>query len=162
MKVILQKQTPVLNNDLKVKEIKNSRETEAKKESDDKKENRHEHENVEKSKVIKRKRRTELERLLDQKKYEISPGERRAAMEKHKFYAPTKKESMDNLLYTNTVLAFDDTKSDYTSQCSRPELGAMTAAIFSGVTALGDASGLGGASQGGSVRVGGVGDVYLL
>ena len=39
----------------------------------------------------------ELEGLLDNKKFEISPGERRKAFKKHKFYAPTKKEDKNSM-----------------------------------------------------------------
>ena len=144
VKVILKKQTPVLGE-----------------ESIDIEGEKLEVDNAENSKEVKRKRRTELERLRDDIKFKISPKERRNAMKKHKFYTPTSKESVDSLFYTNTVLAFND-KSEHNSQCHNLEVGAMTAAIFSCVTAPGDAVGLGNASQGGRECVGDVGAVTGL
>ena len=60
--------------------------------------------------------------------------------------------------YTNTVSAFEETKSVHASMFNSKEVGMTTAAIFGGITDRKAAEGLQGASQGGPENVGGVGD----
>ena len=98
-------------------------------------------------------------KIIDGKKFEISPGERRSAFKKHKFYAPTEDEEKDNLLYTNTMLNLEQSKSVHVTLSRSCEEGATTAALFSGVTSHGGGGGLDGQSQGGPGVVGDVGGV---
>ena len=159
VKIILKKQAPVLNEKLVDEEIERHGETESKKESLDVKKTPIEADNVKKSKIARKRRKTELEDLLDSKKFEISPGERRSAFKKHKFYAPTDDEEKDNLFYTSTMISFEQTKSVHITLSRNCEVGATTAALFSGVTSQGGGGGLDGQSQGGPGVVGDVGGV---
>ena len=158
VKIIMKKQTPVLTEKSIDDEVENISEEDSKKDDLDIKESQCEVEGGDKQKVVRRKKRTELEELLDNKKFEISPGERRKAFKKHKFYAPTNKENKNSLNYTNIVSAFEEAKPVHASMFNSKEVGMITAAIFGGITGLEAAEGLQGASQGGPENVGGVGD----
>ena len=147
VKVILRKQTPVLSEE-NVQEVNSDSEP---------LDNKKIQIEVEKPKRVRRKRRTELERLLDDN-LNISPDVRRNAANNEEFYATTESEAMETLFYTNTVLAFDESKSEHASH-SNLKVGVTTAAIFSGVRSLGDAEGLQGDSEGDADGVGGVEDV---
>ena len=155
VKIILQKHTPVLDEESVDEEIEDDDGLDYKRESVDDNKDQNKESDVKKPKTTGRKRKTELEELLENKKFEISRGERRKAFRKHKFYAPTKDDEKDSLLYTNTVLAFDKTEPMHVKQ----EIGVRTATIFSGLTDLLGGRGLHGAGQGGRELVGAVGDV---
>ena len=87
----------------------------------------------------------------------ISPGERRNAFKKHKFYAPTEREDEDTLLFTNTVLAFKKTNSVSASMFSNYEVGVTTTAVLGGFACQGGAGGLHGTGHGQSEGVRDVG-----
>ena len=157
VKIILKKQTPIPCEKSIIDESGKNCETESNTEGLDEMESQSEVE-VKKSKVVRRKRKTELERLLDNRNFEISPGERRNAVKKHKFYAPTREEVKENLIFTNTVLAFNESKAVHTSKFCTPETGVTTAAILSGVVGLGGAGAVLGTGQGGQGGAGSVGD----
>ena len=146
VKVILNKQSPVLDDKSICEEDGNI--NKESKETLDVNENQNEVEDVKKPKIGRRKRKTELERLLDGEKLEISPGERRSAFKKHKFYAPTENEDEENLFYSKTMLAFEERKSVRASLLKKCEVGATTAALFSGVIRLEGGGGLQDAGRG--------------
>ena len=115
-------------------------------------------------KVIKprKKRKTELERLLEDNIFKISPEERRSAAEKNKYFAPTEDEYITTNFYVNTVMCFYKSNPNNavnlnTYSVSRfhgDQVGVTTAAIQSGVTGLLAAGGHVWASHGGQVDSG--------
>ena len=63
-----------------------------------------------KPKIKRKARKSELEKLLEDQ-IRISPGERRAAAKKDKFYSATEKDMTAAVSYTNIVSAFKEGKS---------------------------------------------------
>ena len=62
---------------------------------------------VKEPKTKRKKRKSEVEKLLEDK-IEISPGERRAAAKKDKYYTATEEDMIAAVSYTNIVSAFKD------------------------------------------------------
>ena len=119
---------------------------------------------TEQVKKPRKKRKTELERLLEDNKFKISPEDRRSAAKKSKYFAPTEDEYIATNFYVNTVLCFDKSNSNtpvnlttYSmSSLHEDQVGVTTAAILDGVTGFIAAGGNVWASQGGQVDSGGV------